>query len=129
MEKRPDQWVKSLSTLNSRGFSLSIDDFGTGYSSLKRLSSSSFNQLKIDRYFLQDIDKQSDKIVFLKAILLLANELGIETLAEGIEHESEFEFLSSYGISLYQGFYFCKPASSQRIASLIKSGGSYIEYE
>lgn len=129
LEKRPDQWVKSLSTLNSRGFSLSIDDFGTGYSSLKRLSSSSFNQLKIDRYFLQDIDKQSDKIVFLKAILLLANELGIETLAEGIEHESEFEFLSSYGISLYQGFYFCKPASSQRIASLIKSGGSYIEYE
>lgn len=127
IETQPQQWLQSLRVLNDQGFCLSIDDFGTGYSSLKRLSNSRFNQLKIDRYFLQDIDKQSEKTVFLKAILLLAKELGIETLAEGVESQAEFEFLSQYNIAYYQGYHFCRPKPKEYISKLIQAGGVTFE--
>ena len=127
IEKETTRFIDALKMIDKLGIRLSIDDFGTGYSSLKRLSQSYFAQLKIDRYFLHDIGNQSDKIVFLKAILLLAKELNIETLAEGVETQEEYEFLTQFGIELYQGFYFCRPCSRDEVRKRLIAQGMKCE--
>jgi EAL domain-containing protein (putative c-di-GMP-specific phosphodiesterase class I) len=101
--------LKVLDKLRAFGFIVEMDDFGSGYSSLNMLKDISVDVLKIDMAFLQKSkdDVKSHKI--LEKIIVLAKELGMKVLTEGVESGSQIEFLSSAGCDLFQGYYFSCP--------------------
>ena len=102
--------LKSLSNLRSLGVRLVLDDFGKGYSSFGYLSRTKFAKIKIDHSFVRaaaDGERESEAIV--RAILALAQSLGVETTAEGIETEVQAEAMRQMGCSQLQGFHFGRP--------------------
>lgn len=96
-----------LKKLRSMGISIAIDDFGTGFSSLSYLLELSMDKLKIDRSFIASYP-DSQAITIFKTVVLLANELGVTVIAEGVETEEQLQFLREIGCSQYQGFLFSK---------------------
>jgi diguanylate cyclase (GGDEF)-like protein/PAS domain S-box-containing protein len=119
----PDRTLRILWDLHSRGLRLAIDDFGTGYSSLSRLKHMPVDILKIDRSFVRDVhaDEQAGNMV--KAIIQLADGLGMTPLAEGIETEREWRFLLESGCRLGQGFFFCRPMPAADILARHRRAG------
>ena len=111
-----------LSELRKLGVCLSTDDFGTGFSSLSYLHRFPFERLKIDRSFINkmDCDPKSGEIV--RTILMLAQNLNIETVAEGIETPEQLHLLIALGCSLGQGYLFSKPVTATDARKLIKDG-------
>lgn len=103
--------TKLLDRLRSAGFIVEMDDFGSGYSSLNMLKDITVDVLKIDMAFLQESknDEKSHKI--LEKIIILAKDLGMKVLTEGVETEVQIDFLSAAGCDLFQGFYFSRPIS------------------
>lgn len=106
--------VESLQTtgmfmerLRSIGVGIAIDDFGTGFSSLSYLLELTMEKLKIDRSFIASYP-DSDAIIIYKAVLMLAKELGITVIAEGVETEEQLHFLRQIGCNQYQGYLFSK---------------------
>ena len=89
------------------GFQVWMDDFGSGYSSLNMLKDYSFNELKLDIRFLSSFNQRSRRI--LTSVIQMAKELGIHTLAEGVETEEQFQYLRNIGCEKVQGYYFGKP--------------------
>ena len=101
--------INKINQLKKIGISFSLDDFGTGYSSLSHLKDLPVDKLKIDRSFINDInvDKQDENLV--KSIIQLAVNLGIVTVAEGVETKEQVDWLKENGSMLLQGFYFSRP--------------------
>jgi diguanylate cyclase (GGDEF)-like protein/PAS domain S-box-containing protein len=98
-----------LSQLKRAGVTLAIDDFGTGYSSLSYLKKMPVHVLKIDRSFVQDIPDDRDDLAITSTIILMARQLGLQVLAEGIETEEQRQFLLASGCRVGQGFLFDRP--------------------
>ncbi len=98
---------KLMDRLHQIGVGIAIDDFGTGFSSLSYLLELSIDKLKIDRSFIARYP-DSDAITIYKTVLLLAKELGITVVAEGVETEEQLSFLKQIGCNQYQGYYFSK---------------------
>ena len=98
--------VKALKTL---GVATALDDFGTGYSSLSYLRHFPIDTLKIDRVFVRDIVSRSGHTPLVDAIIAMAKSLGLSTVAEGVETESQWQYLKSRHASQVQGFLFCQP--------------------
>jgi diguanylate cyclase (GGDEF)-like protein/PAS domain S-box-containing protein len=111
--------VDSLLHLQSLGFHISLDDFGTGYSSLNYLQNLPIDTLKIDRSFIARLagDGEQDKIV--EAILMLAGNLGIDVIAEGIETARQVEILRMKHCPKGQGYYFAKPMEAKALRKLL----------
>ncbi len=105
--------IEKLEQFRDMGFCISIDDFGTGYSSLSYLRKLPINELKIDRSFVKDISTDLDDGTIAKTIIALARSLKLEVIAEGVEVESQLEFLLSQGCNRIQGFYFGKPVPAE----------------
>jgi diguanylate cyclase (GGDEF)-like protein/PAS domain S-box-containing protein len=101
--------IKKIQTMRKMGIGFSLDDFGTGYSSLSHLKDLPVDKLKIDRSFINDItvDKQDENLV--RSIIQLSNNLGLVTVAEGVETQEQLEWLMLNGDMLLQGFYFSRP--------------------
>jgi len=99
-----------LRQLRQHGVLVSIDDFGTGYSSLAQLRDYPADTLKIDRSFIIDIDQDPDRQALTRTIIDLANNLGLTTLAEGIETPQELATLRNLHCQQAQGFLFNKPS-------------------
>jgi EAL domain-containing protein (putative c-di-GMP-specific phosphodiesterase class I) len=102
-----------LHQLSGQGIRLSIDDFGTGYSSLSYLQHLPFNTLKIDRSFVEGIPANRSNAKLVKAIVAMAQSLGMELVAEGVEHSEQVTFLQALGCDLLQGYYFAPPMSAE----------------
>ncbi len=101
------------------GVGLAIDDFGVGYSSLGHLRRFPFNRLKIDRTFVAQLDDEDGEPgVLLDAITTLASCLGLETIAEGVETESQAQRLKETGCTLAQGFLFARPAPIESLCGV-----------
>lgn len=104
--------LDNLIRFRVKGFKLSIDDFGTGHSTLSQLHKMPFNQLKVDKMFVDGIgiSKQSEAIVI--STIDLAHRLELEVVAEGVESEPQIEFLRHHGCDQLQGYYFSKPMNA-----------------
>lgn len=100
---------ENLTKLKNLGIKIAIDDFGTGYSSLSYLQHFSFNTLKIDRSFIQNIDQNRKNQVIVTSMLLMAEQLNLNTIAEGVETEEELDFLQRHNCDAVQGYLISKP--------------------
>jgi diguanylate cyclase (GGDEF)-like protein len=109
-----------LAELHERGLRLAIDDFGSGHSSLSRLNQMWVSTLKIDRSFVQDLPYDPNSAVLVSSIIQLAQNLGLEPLAEGIETEEQRAFFLAHGCDLGQGFHFSRPVPADEIEELYR---------
>lgn len=105
---------EKMDKIRTLGISLSIDDFGTGYSSLKYLKTLPITRLKIDQTFVRDLLEDSSDEAIVGAIIAMANALGIEVLAEGVETQAHYERLLDMGCILYQGYHFGYPVPASQ---------------
>lgn len=105
--------IDIMTRLRIKGLRLAIDDFGTGYSSLVQLQILPFSELKIDRAFVRECDKSRQSGVIVKTMIDLARNLGLASVAEGVESRAVLGFLRESGCDMAQGYYVSKPLSSQ----------------
>jgi len=113
--------IKSiLDNFHAQGIRISIDDFGTGYSSLSYLKKFPLSELKIDRSFVDDIESSSDDYHITHAIIDIADALGLDVIAEGVENEEQAEILRELGCHKAQGYHFYHPLSFKDFKKLLK---------
>lgn len=103
-----DNLMVSLSEL---GINVSIDDYGTGYSSLNYISQLKFDELKIDKAFILDLDSSTRNLAIVKATIEMAKNLNLKVIAEGVESRSIEQKLIESGCDISQGFYYSQPLS------------------
>lgn len=101
--------LERLRNLRAKGTRIAVDDFGTGYSSLSYLQNLPADVLKIDKSFIDRIPDEHDGVGIVEAIISLARHFHLDLVAEGIEHESQADFLQSRGVDAVQGYYFARP--------------------
>ncbi len=112
------QAVEQLTRLKELGVRIALDDFGTGYSSLSHVHRFPIDILKIDRSFIEGMDK-ADGSALVRAIMGLANALGLKVVAEGIEKAGQLGELQKIGCPLGQGYYFGRPESPEKTRQLL----------
>lgn len=104
-----DVVAEVLFRLRDHGFKISLDDFGTGYSSLSYLSHLGFDELKIDRSFIQKLNEDEKTGTLIRTIINLKDTYGISIVAEGVETQEQSDLLIDYGCNVHQGYLFSKP--------------------
>jgi EAL domain-containing protein (putative c-di-GMP-specific phosphodiesterase class I) len=109
--KNPERSIDILHSIRKLGISISVDDFGTGYSSLSYLKKLPITKLKIDRSFIIDVIDDEEDVAIVKTIIALAENLGLETIAEGVEDKAQVDFLVQAGCYVIQGFYYSEALS------------------
>jgi EAL domain-containing protein (putative c-di-GMP-specific phosphodiesterase class I) len=110
--------IAILNRLHDLGIKIALDDFGTGYASLNYLRTFPFDKIKIDRTFVTELGHRADCRAIVSAVISLANNLGMCTLAEGVESEEQLAALRSEGCSMVQGWLFGKAMPADHYASL-----------
>ena len=116
-----DWVIESLNKLKQRGIRIALDDFGTGYSSLSQLHELPLDTLKIDRSFINKLNAQNDSALSVTAsIASIASVYGLETVAEGVESNSQLHEVEHLGIDVVQGYYYSKPVASADVISTIE---------
>lgn len=115
--------VRVLAELKALGVRLAIDDFGTGYSSLNYLQRMPIDVLKIDRAFVNGIERGGDQLVLARTICEMARTLSFKTIAEGIELPAQADRLRELGCELGQGFLYARPLPPIHIAALLSEVG------
>jgi diguanylate cyclase (GGDEF)-like protein len=118
------QQSECLDRLRRLGLRIAIDDFGTGYSSLNYLTNYPVNRLKIAQELMFGVIAHPRNATVVRAAIRLADELGIECIAEGVETEEQVAFLVAAGCSQAQGFYFSTPVDAERMTQLLKARGA-----
>jgi diguanylate cyclase (GGDEF)-like protein/PAS domain S-box-containing protein len=104
-----DETINTMEVLTAQGVSFSLDDFGTGYSSISYLKRLPVAVLKIDQSFVRDLMDDHNDRVLVETMVTMGRLLGLEVVAEGVEHNRQLQLLKEYGCDYYQG-YLCSPA-------------------
>jgi EAL domain-containing protein (putative c-di-GMP-specific phosphodiesterase class I) len=112
---------RALRTLSAEGVKIALDDFGTGYASLSHLKQFPVDIIKIDRSFVQDLANNPDDAAILHAVLDLGRNLGITTVAEGVETHIQAAYLRTQGCDIGQGFLFSKAVPRSEVPDLVSS--------
>jgi diguanylate cyclase (GGDEF)-like protein len=115
----PAQAIRTLVNIQRMGLQTSLDDFGTGYSSLNYLMRLPLNKLKIDRSFIQNLEKDSRSVAIVSAIIAMAHSLNLEVIAEGVEVESHIRLLHKMKCDILQGYYIAKPMSARDFEQML----------
>ena len=115
--------LETLEALHALGVRMAIDDFGTGYSSLSYLRRYSIDTLKIDRSFVHDVPGDADDSALASAIIVLAQSLKLDVIAEGVETEAQRDFLRARGCHQMQGYLFSRPLPAEDITRLLEKAG------
>lgn len=111
LDERAGDMEPRLEALRKQGFAVAIDDFGTGYSSLGYLKRLPVDKVKLDRAFIRDLPESQADAAIVKAVLAMAEGMGLDVVAEGVETRSQCQFLDQVGCRVVQGFYFARPLS------------------
>ena len=101
--------IEKLYALKELGISLSMDDFGTGYSSLSYLNKYPLDSLKIDKSFVMAMNQDEENKAIVKTIIAIAKQLDLKVIAEGVEGDEEYQFLSEIGCDYAQGYHISRP--------------------
>ncbi|MGM9904632.1 putative bifunctional diguanylate cyclase/phosphodiesterase [Lactobacillus sp.] len=125
LSKDVDGLKRAIHNFRQAGYEVWMDDFGSGYSALNYLKNFEFDEIKLDMIFMKDFDEASKKIV--TACVKMAKDLGIHTLAEGVETQQQLDFLRSIGCERIQGYYYSKPLPPDKLCQLITEKGIEIE--
>jgi diguanylate cyclase (GGDEF)-like protein/PAS domain S-box-containing protein len=120
--ENPEAARQLLMELRVMGARIAIDDFGTGYSSLAHLRRFPLDYLKIDHSFVRSIENKPDAREIIRTIRMLAHQLGLRVIAEGIENARQLDLIRSLGCEYVQGFLFSRAVSSEQVESLLLEG-------
>jgi diguanylate cyclase (GGDEF)-like protein/PAS domain S-box-containing protein len=112
--------VEILAKLQMIGIQIQVDDFGMGYSSLSYLSRFPLNALKIDRSFVNALEKDSSNLKIVQAIVTMTHGLGMEVIAEGVENEAQLNQLSALGCESAQGYLIARPMDPDHVQALLQ---------
>jgi predicted signal transduction protein with EAL and GGDEF domain len=112
----------TLHALRDMGASIAMDDFGTGYSSLSYLRSFPFDKIKIDQSFVRDISEKPDSVAIIRAIVGLADSLGMQTTAEGVETSDQLSCVKGEGCTQVQGYFFSRPVPALDARQMLHKG-------
>lgn len=115
-----DKVLQTLEALSSHGVSIALDDFGTGFSSLSHLKDFPVHTLKIDKTFVRDIEIDEQDARLVRAVLSLSEDLGLTTIAEGVEAASQEYFLRENGCVVGQGYLYARPLFFGDLHALLK---------
>lgn len=111
----------SMSELRSNGFKILMDDFGSGYSNLNMFQDITVDIVKIDMKFLKNIDEDGKGRVVLQSVVNMSQELGLETVVEGVENETQFDFIKALHCEMTQGYFFDRPMPIRRFNEKLMS--------
>ncbi len=116
-----EKTAETIRRLRARGFEMAIDDFGTGYSSLAYLQRFKVRQIKIDRYFTQELDvHETEGRALLSAIVTLSHALHMDVVAEGVETDTQLARLATLGCDEAQGYLLAQPLQGDAFADLLR---------
>ncbi|KQS71197.1 bifunctional diguanylate cyclase/phosphodiesterase [Modestobacter sp. Leaf380] len=115
-----DAAKRTVTQLRHLGVGVSLDDFGVGYSSLAQLNSMPLDSVKIDRSFLAAIDTDARQATFLRAVLRLAEDIGLQVVAEGVERPSQVRQLRALGCEFAQGYLLGRPMDGDDVPELLE---------
>ncbi len=113
-----DNSINKMHHLKALGVKLSMDDFGTGYSSLSYLHQFPLDVLKIDRSFVKDIVGNKDDGAIARAVIAMAHSMNLRVIAEGVETEEQYRFLTNHGCEVIQGYLISKPVPAKEFEKL-----------
>jgi diguanylate cyclase (GGDEF)-like protein/PAS domain S-box-containing protein len=119
--RNPETSLAVMRELRRLGIHLAMDDFGTGTSSLRFLQEYPFDMIKIDRSFIKDLNTGSDVLAVIHATVGLIENLGMTSLAEGIEEPAQLAILQSLGCRYGQGYLFSRPVAAERLLDTLQS--------
>lgn len=111
----PERALDTVQRISKMGIQLSIDDFGTGYSSLAYLKRLPVNELKIDRSFVMNIERDQSDVTIVKSTIELGHNLGLKVVAEGVENQKMWDILKLMGCDYGQGYYMSKPMAADHL--------------
>ncbi|WP_425470107.1 EAL domain-containing protein [Shewanella atlantica] len=117
--KQPEKAIKVMQQLAKMGVSLALDDFGTGYSSLSYLKRFPIHTLKIDKAFVDDIDKSDRDLKMVDSIITIAHNMGLSVVGEGVEDASQLSILKALKCEEIQGFIFSKAVTESQFTTLL----------
>jgi EAL domain-containing protein (putative c-di-GMP-specific phosphodiesterase class I) len=115
LDERAGDMGPRLQSLRNQGFAIAIDDFGTGYSSLGYLKRLPVDKIKLDRAFIKDLPNDQADASIVKAVLAMAEGMGLGVIAEGVETKEQCQFLVNAGCTSVQGFYFSRPLAAAEL--------------
>ncbi len=115
-----DQAITILKRIREMGLRVTMDDFGTGYSSLSYLKNIPLSCIKIDKSFIFDINKDENADKLIASIIAMANGLGLDVVAEGVEEKHQADYLIALGCKYLQGYYFGRPMPHNSVADLLQ---------
>jgi diguanylate cyclase (GGDEF)-like protein/PAS domain S-box-containing protein len=110
--------IQVLNRMHQLGLKIALDDFGTGYASLNYLLTFPFDKIKIDRSFVTDLESRQEAQAIVGAVISLANQLGMCTLAEGVEEEAQLQQLRAHGCEMVQGWLFGKAMPAEHYGTV-----------
>ncbi len=112
--------IQVLQAFRDQGYRIAIDDFGTGFSCLNYLRRLPANILKIDQSFVRDMHSDSASLAIVTSIIRLAESLGMDTIAEGVETAEEYALLAGQGCRLMQGYHFSRPLAPEQFEAWVQ---------
>ena len=118
----PEMVLKMVQELRKLGVKVALDDFGTGYSSMTRLTELEIDVLKVDRSFVKDVETNRKNAVILKSLIIIAKELNIEVVVEGVETEAQLRFMQEKNCDIIQGYIFSKPVPVAQFTDMLEMG-------
>ncbi|MDO8907585.1 MAG: EAL domain-containing response regulator [Pseudohongiella sp.] len=116
-------FISTLTRLKMHGIQLSLDDFGTGQSGFSKLKTRAFDEIKIDKSFIEDVLTSRDSQMIVESILRLSTEANLCVVAEGVEDIETLDWLRECGCPVVQGYYFSRPLALDNLTEWMKNWG------
>lgn len=116
--------LENLTRLRMRGFGLSVDDYGTGFSSLSQISRVPYTELKIDQTFVTGCTRNPTHLAIVNSSVDLARQLGIQSVAEGVETQADWDAVDHAGCRIAQGYFIAKPMAGNQFLEFLQQPGA-----